>query len=540
MIERELKLHVPQAARAPIAKALRAQKARRTSLHACYYDTATRELAHARIALRLRKEGRHWVQTVKAPGADALTRIEVNHVRPGPTLDLQLYDGTPLQGLLAALEHPLLPRYETKVTRLVLQATLDGSVVEVAYDQGIVLAGGLELPISEVEFELVSGDIASVFDLGEQWLERYGLILDLRSKAERGDALAAFAFKPEGASASAEAQANAAAGLWPARRAKTPALKGKTGIAAAYQLCANECLSQIIQNTAYIAGVDTALAGKAAHVEYVHQARVGIRRLRSCWKLFKHHVEPAEAAAEAQLRRGFGLFGGSRDADIIQLTVEPQLIDAGLPAYQPSRAQPEPHARPETVAAGAPLQSALLRLLRQLVVLGEPANTPTAADANKAKLIAAQLDGIEAGAPVRATSDSRSDDAPALRPVLTKRLNGWLRKIAKAGSEFTSLPIDKQHDVRKEVKSLRYCLDFAEHLLAKPELRPLRSSLAQIQAVLGDLNDYYVAEGYYRPLVQAQPQLWFAVGWLRAAQDHRKTLAQVLFRKLDEHKPLKK
>lgn len=539
MIERELKLHVPQAARAPIAKALRAQKARRTSLHAYYYDTATRELAHARIALRLRKEGRHWVQTVKAPGADALTRIEVNHVRPGPTLDLQLYNDTPIQDILARLEHPLIPRYETKVTRLVLQTTLNSSVVEIAYDQGVVSAAELELPISEIEFELVSGAVKSLFDIGELWLERYGLIMDLRSKAERGDALANLATRPENASTQADestngqtgTQANPVASLWAARRAKGLELKGKTGITAAYQLCANECLSQIIQNTAYIAGVDTALAGKNAHVEYVHQARVGIRRLRSCWKLFKHHVEPVEAAANAQLRLCFGLFGGSRDADITQLLVEPQLINAGLPDYQPSRAQPEPHAQPEAIAASVPLQLALLRLLGQLILLNEGAHEIDAAAVNHAM-------AINTAAPAASTA-SDYINLPALRPVLTKRLNNWLKKIAKAGSEFTSLPIDKQHDLRKEVKNLRYCLDFTEHLLAKPELRPLRSSLTQIQAVLGDLNDYYVAQDYYFPLVQTQPQLWFAVGWLCAAQDQKKTLAQALFRKLGEHKPLK-
>lgn len=538
MIERELKLHVPQAARAPIAKALRAHKARRTSLHAYYYDTATRELAHARIALRLRKEGRHWVQTVKAPGADALSRIEVNHVRPGPTLDLQLYNDTPIQDILARLEHPLVPRYETKVTRLVLQTALNDSVVEIAYDQGVVSAAELELPISEIEFELVSGTIKGVFDLGEQWLERYGLIIDLRSKAERGDALANLAFKLESAGAqageSAKLQAgtlaNPVAGLWAARRAKGLELKGKTGIAAAYQLCANECLSQIIQNTAYIAGVDTALAGKKAHVEYVHQARVGIRRLRSCWKLFKHHVEPVEAAANAQLRLCFGLFGGSRDADITQLLVEPQLINAGLPAYQPSRAQPEPHAQPEAVAAGVSSQLALLRLFGQLVLLSEAANVSGNAPVDNA---------MEINTAVPASTAADYANLPALRPVLTKRLNNWLKKIVKAGSEFTSLPIDKQHDLRKQVKNLRYCLDFAEHLLAKPELRPLRSSLTQIQAVLGDLNDYYVAQDYYFPLVQTQPQLWFAIGWLRAAQDQKKTMAQALFRELGEHKPLK-
>lgn len=529
MIERELKLHVPQAACAPIAKALRAEKARRTSLHAYYYDTAARELAHARIALRLRKEGRHWVQTLKAPGADALSRLEVNHVRPGPTLDLQVYQDTPIHDLLARLEHPLVPRYETKVTRLVLQTALNDSVIEIAYDQGTVSAAGLELPISEVEFELISGDIKSLFELGEQWLERYSLIMDLRSKAERGDALANLAFTTETPGVQAGQQTNPLTGLWAARRAKNLDLQSKTGLVAAYQLCANECLSQIIQNTAYLAGVDTALTGKDAHVEYVHQARVGIRRLRSCWKLFKHHVEPPEAAASAQLRLCFTLFGGSRDTDITQLVVEPQLINAGLPDYQTAHAQPESHAQPGAIATGIPLQRALLRLLGQLVLPDESAQSPAIA----------MRDSIESNPATPVDTGVEHIDPPSLRPTLIKRLNTWLKKIVAKGSEFTSLPSEEQHDLRKEVKNLRYCLDFSEHLLAKSRLRPLRSSLARIQSVLGNINDYYVAENYYLPLIQDQPQLWFAIGWLRAAQDHEKTRAQALFRELGKHKRLK-
>lgn len=509
MIERELKLHVPDGAHTDIEKTLRAAGGRRVTLNARYYDTASRELAKAGIALRLRKEGRRWVQTLKAPGSDALSRLEFNHIRPEPSLDLWLYDGTPIQEVLRQLAQPLVLRYETRVSRLILQQEMPDGLVEIAYDRGVILAGRHELPIDEVEFELVSGSPKAMFELGEQWLQRYGLVLDLRSKAERGDRLASLAHDTPAPGKTARRLADE---VWPARRAREITLKGKMSIADAYQLCANECLAQVVQNAAFAAGVDTARAGKSTHMEYIHQLRVGIRRLRSCWRLFKPWMAPPDPADQEQLKAGFAIFGGSRDADITRLTVEPRIKADGLPEYRRPRRPHEAHADPAAAAAAPGFQQALLHVLRDLVLMNDAAQTAPAPTAE------------DAAAPTH--------DMPALRPAMVKRLNRWLKRIAKAGSGFTELAIEAQHDLRKEVKNLRYCVDFLASLLSRSELAPLRTQLSSIQDTLGNLNDDYIAEAYYLPLTDKQPQVWFAVGWLRAMQQHHRAQAQELFRQL--------
>lgn len=543
MIERELKLHVPAGARAGIAKTLRAQKARRITLQARYYDTPARDLAAANIALRLRKEGRRWIQTIKAPAGNSLSRLEINHVRPSPELDLSLYAGTALETFFQGLKAPLTLRYETRVIRHVLDIQHNGAVVELAYDQGALYSGEAELPISELEFEQVSGDPDAIFEVGQHWLQQYGLIIDLRSKAERGDALARQALTlhtdNDGIVTLSTVVNPDTQGLFTAVRAAPVALKPRMGVIPAYIACASECLFQIIQNTAFAAGVDTAQAGSQAHMEYVHQLRVGIRRLRSCWKLFRDWVPAPADQASAMLRQCFGAFGDSRDFDVVTQVVAPRIRAAGLPDCSFPRRRKANAASQDAVAASPEFQLQLLRLLQQLIQLGDaitPSKTAEPDTVADAKAGAADPDAIPSPT-VSAAQDAAAalvllGTPPKLKGALLDRLNRWLQRIAKKGARFTRLPIEAQHDVRKQVKTLRYCLDFSEGVLSRSSLQPLKRLLAEIQQELGDLNDFYVAEEHYQRLVERQPQAWFAVGWLRAMQAAQRAQAQELFRKL--------
>src|SRR5690606_39954240 len=70
--------------------------------------------------------------TVKMPGADAITRVKINHPRSGPVLDLSVYAGTELEGPLAAIKGELGLRYETDVQRLMRQVRGRHGSVELA------------------------------------------------------------------------------------------------------------------------------------------------------------------------------------------------------------------------------------------------------------------------------------------------------------------------------------------------------------------------------------------------------------------------
>ena len=66
MTEIELKLQVPAGALAAVERALAAAPVTSVRMRAVYYDTPDSRLAAAGIALRLRQEGRRWVQTLKS------------------------------------------------------------------------------------------------------------------------------------------------------------------------------------------------------------------------------------------------------------------------------------------------------------------------------------------------------------------------------------------------------------------------------------------------------------------------------------------
>ena len=190
MAEQELKLHVPKEAHAGVEKDLLRGRVTRMRLQAFYFDTPDRDLVRAKIALRLRREGEQWVQTLKMPGENALSRIEINHDRPSPDLDLSVYAAEPFAAVLAKHAQALAICYETDVKRIFRQTRTDLGVIEIALDTGLLRAGSVELPISEIEFELKRGELRAIFALGKKWQQAHGLILDARSKSERGDRLA--------------------------------------------------------------------------------------------------------------------------------------------------------------------------------------------------------------------------------------------------------------------------------------------------------------------------------------------------------------
>jgi hypothetical protein len=122
----------------------------------------------------------------------------------------------------------------------------------------------------------------------------------------------------------------------------------------------------------------------------------------------------------------------------------------------------------------------------------------------------------------------------ALQTLLARRLRKWHKQVLAEGEQFVELDIPSRHELRKRAKRLRYGLNFAESLLPAQKMRDYRRRLADVQDVLGEMNDLSVAHDLYRQWSSRHPQAWFALGWISARQEKLVGEAQRTFAKLGE------
>lgn len=266
--EIELKLTV-QAAEVPklLRRLARFGSGEATRVDNVYYDTADCLLAQQKMALRVRRIGRRWVQTLKSERvASALAQRDEWEVPAARgRLDPARFPLTPLVALLQA--HPqatLRPLFRTRFARTSWQA--QGGAVEIVFDDGEIVAGDRRAPILELELELKSGSADALYRLGLNLAGkgRAGLALlpATASKAARGYRLAA------GRTAT-PVKGNA--------RAVVGEVSAQTNLAAA--------LRGVIERATTVLLTNAAGHQDATDPEFVHQARVAVRRMRSATRL---------------------------------------------------------------------------------------------------------------------------------------------------------------------------------------------------------------------------------------------------------------
>ena len=197
--ETEIKLRVSRETLAalrehPLLKKRNKSGWERRELMNQYFDTPERDLAQAKVALRLRKDGDEIIQTLKTRGqsvAGLSERNEYNWDLPKAKLDVKKLDGECWPEQLAELDKKTLkPIFTTDFVRERAEIAWGRGkakvVIEAALDLGHVVVGKQKEEICELELELREGEPAALLELAAELAATLALMPCDISKAERG------------------------------------------------------------------------------------------------------------------------------------------------------------------------------------------------------------------------------------------------------------------------------------------------------------------------------------------------------------------
>ncbi len=158
-------------------------------METAYFDTPNSALHRRKWMLRLRQENGKSVCTLKIPLPDG-SRGEWETAEADLSLALTKLMAQGCPGELALLaKEGLTQRCAARFTRLVKRLPAGDSTVELALDQGQLLAGEKSLPISEVEIELKEGREEDCAAFGSHLAACFHLEPEPQSKAQRVFAL---------------------------------------------------------------------------------------------------------------------------------------------------------------------------------------------------------------------------------------------------------------------------------------------------------------------------------------------------------------
>jgi triphosphatase len=242
---------------------------------------------------------------------------------------------------------------------------------------------------------------------------------------------------------------------------------------------ADECCSALlaIHAAAVSRNLDCVLT--SVDPEGPHQFRVALRRLRVVLRTFRPILRASSAEPlVASARRMAAIAGELRDTDV--------LIDDIL--------------APGAASQRMPGVAAALNDWR-LEVRGRVRARLLSSDARA--FATALSDAAQTFGWRRKGERSRERLARDLVAAFVEKCG---RRVASAAMALPQLSHEETHDVRKEVKSLRYAVELADAMALNPD-RDLAHTLKRAQDALGFVNDIATLERFAAPLVKEQTSL---------------------------------
>lgn len=440
------------------------------SLRSVYFDTKDNALHKAGISLRVRRSGRQWIQSVKrrSTSKGEFSRWqEVENPVAGEAIALDAIADEGLRREIVGRMRggPLVAVCETRIRRTAGEIRSgNGTRAEMAVDTGEIAAGERVAGLHEVEIELIEGNADDLFQLAKALFPSGGLRFSRHSKGSRGRMLASEGhieppLDPRGAEA---------VGL----------LKSETVERAARDIL-RECRQQIATNIRVASEMDDP--------EGPHQLRVGLRRMRSALSVFGSVLPGAEASRLGTEAQWLGAeVGRLRDfdaviADVVRPEAERFSEEAG---FAPLLEALEAEAGRRRDSLRETLRSERVQTFAfDLVRFIETRDRPAGLDIRRPERLAMPL------------------------PEFTgKALDKRWRKARRRCRRIGELTVEERHELRKELKKLRYLTEFFSPLYPKRRVSPFLKRLRELQLLFGEFNDAQVAKRVLDELLPVRPE----------------------------------
>jgi triphosphatase len=408
-----------------------------------YYDTADQRLRRERVIVRHGRKGTTSLSSIRReslPEGRPAGHGEWELVGTPGELDFsQVKDGT-LRHLLESVRTELRPAFTASFTRSAwLLAPREDVRIELALDRGWIEAEGRRQAICEIRLELLSGDVADLFSTASELQTDLSLHPQATSKLLRGYRILAEEPLPV---------------------VKALPIEINTGMSAiaAFRTIGLACLKHLQSNEQGLRESD--------NPEFVHQARVAIRRLRSAIRVWKpllpqdfvSNFDPLWQALARQL-------GETRNWDVFLAETLPSIVAAF----------PDPE--------GATLARLSNYAQRRCAINRQAARSTLKTD-DYSRLL------LEFTAAILALPEG---EARPLDTFVPRCLDKRAKQVRQLAAQALRGDATARHRLRVAYKRLRYALEFFASLFPGERLRNYHLSASGLQEMLGRLNDLAVA-----------------------------------------------
>lgn len=438
---------------------------KRQKIYNIYYDTPELHLMQQGIAVRERKILRKLLLTLKINHTNTgglSTRSEWEAPTVQGQFDFQtLIDDPVIAQKMHLLAPQLIPIFTTNFTRRSWDLVFRGAKIEIAIDQGLIVTLRdqqlVEEPISEVELELKEGNPVTLFALARVLSRRVRLHPSAASKAERGYKL----FK----------------NITP-RALKAPpfAIDSKASLLESFERICLECLNHLQMNDVGILLDEDD--------EYIHQARVAMRRIRSAIKLFSPCLPiPFVNQWSTTWRDLANELGDARNWDVFLHESLP-LIQEAFPKHSDIEALEKytisqrelAHKKVVAIFGGRVYSVKLISFAEAVMSLPNHPHIK-----NRQKMIVESHNSPE---PIK-----EEDTQQFATRILKRRHQRFMKEVL-----LPNRSLEQNHQLRLDLKKLRYAFDFFIELYPKKRISQYLKSLTRTQELLGQMNDLATAE----------------------------------------------